>query len=230
MLAEDIYRIGQTRLGGGRDNLLTDGLDPAVGIVAILRRHRMGRQQSGLDPDRQRLSQSAGHPQHLEFVIQRQAIAGLDLHRGDPFADQGCHPRQRQLEQLLFAGGTGGTHRADDAAAPTGDLGIGHPLLAQLELFGTAAGEDQMGVTIDKAGSDQLAPHILPVSRIRPLQLGHRHQRVDLAILHADGVERQQAVVGQLIIQGSGRHVEPDPLAVQQFLVHSDLKCIYIFL
>lgn len=86
----------------------------------------MGRQQSGFDPDRQRLSQSAGHPQHLEFVIQRQAIAGLDLHRGDPFADQGFHPRQRKLKELFFAGGTGGTHRADDATAPTGYFGIGH--------------------------------------------------------------------------------------------------------
>ena len=61
VFTENVHRIGQTRLGGGRNDLLTDGLDPAVGIVAILRRHRMGRQQSGFDPDRQRLPQSAGH-------------------------------------------------------------------------------------------------------------------------------------------------------------------------
>ena len=223
VLAEDIHRIRQTGLGSRRNDLLADGLDPGVGIIAIFGRHRMGRQQGGLDPDRQRLPQPAGNPQHLELIRQREAVAGLDLHRGDPFPDQRLDPGSRQREQLLLAGGTGGPYRAENATALAGDLGIGHPFLAQLKLFGPAAGEDEMGVTVDEAGRHQLALHVLPVRRIRALEILHGHQSVDLAFMNAEGVGFQQTVVSQIGAQGGGCHVEPDPLAVQQFLVHTDL-------
>ncbi|MNQ65925.1 N-formimino-L-glutamate deiminase [compost metagenome] len=223
VLAEDVHRIRQTRLGRCRDDLLADGLDPGVRIVAVFGRHRMGCQQGGLDPNRQRLPQSAGDPQHLELVRQGEAIAGLDLHGSDPFPDQGLDPRHRQLIEQILAGRAGGPYCGEYATPLAGDVAVGHALLAQLELLGPAAGKDEVGVAIDEARGHQPALHVAPVGGIGPLEILHGDQGVDPALMHAEGMGFQQTVVRQIGAQGGGCHVEPDPLAVQQFLVHTDL-------
>ncbi|MNH16210.1 hypothetical protein D3C79_758410 [compost metagenome] len=85
-------------------------------------------------------------------------------------------------------------------------------------------------MAIDEAGGDQLALHVAPVGGEGSLEILHGHQRLDLAVMDAERVGFHQAVVRQIGAQGGGHHVEPDPLAVQQFLVHRDLKCIYNYL
>jgi len=84
------------------------------------------------------------------------------------FGFDGCgagaqHPvavTARGGEKLVLRGGTGECDGAQNAAAGSGDLLIGSTGDALLEFGGAVAGEDEVRVGIDKAGSDAAALRI----------------------------------------------------------------------
>ena len=162
------------RLFGAESNVFDENIDGihqplAVQLRQPLARHRIDvigrpasefgwqcvrRQERGADPDSERLTQLARHPQHPPFIRQGQAIAGLDLHRGHTFGRQGGQPGCALREQLLLAGKARIAHGVEDAAALVRDLFIGNPAQPLRILGGAGAGKDQVGMAIDQPGRD----------------------------------------------------------------------------
>ncbi len=71
----------QAQLGNGGYHLTRHQLDILVPAVAVLRRKRVGTQKSGDEFQRSFLGKTRDGSQHLEFVLQREPIAALDLRR-----------------------------------------------------------------------------------------------------------------------------------------------------
>jgi hypothetical protein len=70
----------------------------------------VGGEQRRRQLDRIVLRKLARHPQHFAFVFQIQPVAGFNLKRGHPFAQQTLQPLLGQRQQLRFAAFTGGAH------------------------------------------------------------------------------------------------------------------------
>ena len=146
-----VDRVGQAFTGGRRDHLLADQAHIVVGATGVFRRQRMGAKQGGGHPHRAQLAEAAGHAQHLQLVGQGQAVTGLDLDRGHAIGQQRVETRQAGGDQLVLAGGAGGAHAAEDAAAGAGDFLVADAFQALLELTGAVAGVHQMGMAVDQA-------------------------------------------------------------------------------
>ena len=110
----------------------------------------MGAKQGGGRSHRTQLAEATGHAQHLQLVGDGQAVAGLDLQRGHAIGQQRVQARQAGGDQLILAGGAGGAHAAENAAAGAGDLLVADAFQALLELAGTVAGIHQVGMAVDQ--------------------------------------------------------------------------------
>ena len=127
-------------------------------LVAVgFRRQRVRAEEGGAHRDRPLGAQPARGAQRLRFVVEVEAVAGLDLDRGDAFGDQRVEARQRCAHKLVLARRARRLDRGDDAAAGPRDLLIGGAGKPHLELVGAVAGMDQMGVAVDQARRDPAA-------------------------------------------------------------------------
>ena len=116
-LAEHIDRIDQA-LGRQRgQHGAGDEVDVVLAAPCVLGRQRMRAQEGGAHGHAQGLAQAPGHAQLLALVLQRQAVARLDLDGADALVQQLLQARQGLGEQLVLAGLARGTHAGDDAAA-----------------------------------------------------------------------------------------------------------------
>ncbi|MCY1415763.1 hypothetical protein D9M71_312560 [compost metagenome] len=227
VLAEHVYRIGQPLGGGCRDHLRADQLDVGIAAAGVLLRQGVGAEQGGDHPYRQFRAEAAGDAQDLQLVLEGEAVAGLDLHGGHAVGEQRFEARAGQGEQLVLGGGAGGAHGAEDAAAGAGDLGVAGALKTLLELAGAVAGVHQVGVAVDQPGGQQpAAPGQAGAGDAGFVQLGHRAEQGDAAVLDQHGHRR-----GQLL-----QAVEDADVAPQQALVgkcgHGWMtfgwRCLYI--
>src|SRR5262249_47766130 len=75
-------------------------------------------------------------------------------------------PWQAGLHEFGFAGGPGGAHGGEDAAAAAGDFLVRHAFQPLLELLRAVAGVHQVGVAIDEAGRDPAAFAIDALERL----------------------------------------------------------------
>ena len=181
-LAEGVDAVRQAARRDLADQAPADGVDVAVGIAGEFRRGGVGGQKGGDDADRSLLAEFARRLEHLGFVGQVEAVARLDLHRGNALGDQGVEAGQGGADQIDLAGGAGGAHGGEDAAALAGDLLITRPGQAPLELTGAIAGEDQMSVAIDQTRRD---PAALAIDRRDGVEAGRLSRRTgedDLAV------------------------------------------------
>ena len=83
-----------------------------------------------------------------------EAVARLDLDRGDAAAHQRVEAAAGAVEQLVGAGGLGRGDGRGDAAAGLGDLLIGRAGAAHGMLVGAGAAEHEMGVAVDQPRRD----------------------------------------------------------------------------
>src|SRR3546814_7160568 len=79
----------------------SDLVDVAVRVAGELRRQRMRAEESGADLDAERVADLPRDAQHLAFVVEVQAVAGLDLQRGHAVGEQRACARQRLRQQLV---------------------------------------------------------------------------------------------------------------------------------
>ena len=117
--------------------------------------------------DAQHVPDAPRHAQHATFGIGLEPVARFDLQRGDAVGEQGAGPRERLLQQVVFAGGTRGAHAGDDAATGAGDLLVAGAFQALLELTRPVSTEDEVRVAIDEAGCDPCARRRCHVPRQR---------------------------------------------------------------
>ncbi|MCY1521722.1 hypothetical protein D9M68_565470 [compost metagenome] len=203
VFAEGVHRIQQPLVGQGRQYLGADVVDVGVGAAGVLRRQCVGGQAGGAHGDRQGFAQAPGDAQHLALAGQVQAVAGLHFQGGDAIAQQLARAPGGALQQLVLAGLAGGAHRAGDAAALGGDLGIADAFQALLELAAAVAAEHQVGVAVDQPrgepGTFEVDLHVIGdgrqfLARTYPLDasgVGDQHRVFDdgvFAALHGGGM------------------------------------------
>src|SRR3546814_3045868 len=80
--AERVYRVDQS-LGVQARQPVDHRVDVAIRVAGELRRQRMRAEESGADLDAELVADLPRDAQHLAFVVEVQAVAGLDLQRSD---------------------------------------------------------------------------------------------------------------------------------------------------
>ena len=171
VLAERIHRVHQAIGRQGREHFGANVLDVVVGAVLVLRRQGVGGEAGGAHADRKRFAETPGDPQHLAFVGQVEAVAGLDLDAGDTVAHQAFQALGGAGEQLIFAGRAGGAHGAGDAATAGGDLRVADTLQALFEFIAAVAAEHRVGVAVDQARGDPGAAEVVDLRIVIGRQL-----------------------------------------------------------
>ena len=147
-------------------------------------------------------------PEHLQFVVERQPIARLDLNRRNAFSNGRMETRQGGFNQLRLAHGPGGADGGQDAPAQAGDFSVGDAASPHCDFGHAVAAVDEMRVAIHKSWCDPRPgevndfgtfsgrfpirrPHPRPLSRKRARGVCcHGHNGGDFPVAHADGVFR----------------------------------------
>src|SRR5258705_7115169 len=117
----------------------------------------MRAEEAGDDLDRSVLPEPARSAQHARLGHKIEAVARLDLDRGDALGDETIEARQAGVHEFVLGGGPRRLDGRDDAAAGARDLLVGGAGEPQLELVRAVAGIDQMGMAIDQPGRDPTA-------------------------------------------------------------------------
>ena len=168
-LAEGVDGVGQTLGGDGRDHLEADEVDVTIGVARELGRQSVGAKEGRDDADVPQLAQAARGAKRLQFMLKREAVAGLDLDGGDALGDQGVEAGQGLGDKLVFGGCARGGHGGNDATPGAGNLFVARALQPQFELMGAVAAVDQVGVGIDQARGD---PAALAIDGVGSVELG----------------------------------------------------------
>ena len=92
--AECIDRVGKPAAGDFRQEDVADVGDIIVLATGELRRQRMRAKEARAYADAELRAERAGNAQHLQFAVQIQSIARLDLDGGDAIRQQGARARQ----------------------------------------------------------------------------------------------------------------------------------------
>ena len=139
-----------------------------VGVaVREFRRQGVGAQEGGGDGDGAQVGEAARGAELLALVGEAEAVAGLDLHRGDALGDERVEAGQGGRDKLVLGGRARGFHRRDDAAATPRDLLVGGAREAQFELARAVSRVDKMRVAIDEARRDPAALAVDALSGFR---------------------------------------------------------------
>ena len=193
--AEHVHGVHQP-LGRERgQHLVADQVDVVLVAPGVFGRQRVCAEEGGAHRHAQRLAQAPRHAQLLALVLQRQAVAGLDLDGAYALVQEGLQARHGQGEELILAGRARGPHRGDDAAARARHLLVAGAGQAQRELVRALATVDQVRVAVHQPRRGELAT-ALP-ARQRGKGGGQCRIGPDpahLALLHHD---RSQGACGQ---------------------------------
>ncbi|MNP06556.1 N-formimino-L-glutamate deiminase [compost metagenome] len=129
-------------------------IDVIVSAIGVFRRQGVSRQAGAAHADGQFGAEATGHAQHLAFVGQVQAVAGLDFDAGDAITHQAFQAFGGTGEQFIFAGRAGGAHGAGDAATAGGDFRVADALQALFEFTAAVTAEHRVGVAVDQSRGD----------------------------------------------------------------------------
>ncbi len=185
-LAIGIHRIHQALGMGGGQDIIHSLIHIGRAIVPVLGRQGMKPQIAGADPHPGIATNPARNAQHLQLTVAIQAIAGLDLDRGDAGLLQARQPLDGQVVKLVLACLAGGADRGDDAAARAGDVFIADARQPLLELARAVAAKDQVGVAIDQARRDPSPFQSLDLFSLVFWQIGTWADPCDATILDQD--------------------------------------------
>ena len=174
-LAEGIHRIDQPLGMGLPQGRQRDLCDIGGRAALVVGRHGMGGKMGCPDRDWPRLTDPACDAQHLQLVLDGQAIAGFHLDRRGPAGDQLIDPGQGKGQKVVLGCRPCRHDGRKYPAAGAGDVLIACPLQPQLELNRTVAGKDRMSVAVDQARRHQPPAAIMFGQRaIFGRQIGHR--------------------------------------------------------
>ena len=136
--------------------------------------------------NRGRLVQLTNDAQNFQLFVQREAVAGLGLHRCRAAAQEPVCALLRLREKLRFAGRARLAHRRTDSSTTRGDLFVGRAARAHFEFIDPIPAEDGMGMRIDKTRQDDAAAGInhFDVVRQLPRDFVRRAGGGDHAIAH----------------------------------------------
>ncbi len=109
------------------------------------------------DRDRAQRGKAAGGAEHLQLVLDGQAIAGLHLNRRGTLTHHCVEAGQGLGQQVIFRCGAGGGDGRQDAAPGAGDLFVAGAGQAQFKLCGAVAAKDDVGMASIKAGGQKTA-------------------------------------------------------------------------
>ena len=159
--AEHVHRIDQAFGRERGQHLVADQVGVVLAAAGVFGRQRMRAEEGGAHRDAEGCAQAAGHAQLLALVLQRQAVAGLDLDGADAFVEQGlqagsCEGKEFVLGRL--ARGLDGRH---DAAAGLGHFFVRGARQPHGEFVGPLAAIDEVGVAVHQAGRGQGAAGIV---------------------------------------------------------------------
>ena len=160
-LAETVDRISQPLFGDPVHCRQHDLVDIGVSPASIFRRHCVRSKIARPHPNLAQLRQPPCRPQHLQFVVHRQPVSGLDLDGRHAFRDQRVQPGQGGCDKLVLAQRPCRRDGRDDAASGPRDLFIAGSFEPHLEFFRPIAAEDQMGMAVDRRRRDQSSAEIL---------------------------------------------------------------------
>ena len=110
----------------------------------------MGTKEGGFDADRAVCHDCTGNPQHPQFSLCIEAIAGFDLNRGHAFSDQHINTAQGILKQLVFCGVAGGCHGRNNATTSARNLFVARPIQAHFEFYRAITTMHDVRVAIDQ--------------------------------------------------------------------------------
>ena len=161
--------------------------------------------------ERQLAAEAARDAQAPRLVLEAEAVAGLDLERGDAFGHQHPCTRGGKSVQLRIAGRARRRDGRADAAAGAGDVLVARAFEAQLELARAVAAVDQVGMAVDQARRHERAAEVVlgadrePAGRVAELAFGadpaqglavdEQRAVLDPAPRHCAGFERREAGV-----------------------------------
>ena len=134
-------------------------LDVVALAIAEFGRQRVRAEKRRAHADAELAADPPGHAQHLQFAVEIEAVARLDLDRGHAIGEQRCGPRQRRGEQGIVVERARRVDGRGDAAAGAGDLFVAGAVQAHVEFVGAVAAEDEMGMAVDQARRDPGTGH-----------------------------------------------------------------------
>jgi cysteine synthase A len=118
------------------------------------------RKERRLYRDRKALTEPARRPQHLRLIGQRESVAGFDLDRRHPFAQEHGQARRCVVDELLETCLPRRPHGGEDPAAAGRDLRVGGAAQPFGIFAGTRAREHQVRMTIDEPRGN---PHAMKI-------------------------------------------------------------------
>ncbi len=143
-----------------------DRVDVGRGIALGLRRHGVRAQEAGVDVDPAFAAKPPRGAQLAALGREVEAVSRFDLDRGDALGDQCVEAGQGGGDELVLARQARGLHGRCDAATAFGELFVARAGEPQLELLGTVAAVDEMGVAVDEARRDPAAGAVDALLRI----------------------------------------------------------------
>ena len=158
---KSIHRIGQFLFGDSGQHFPADEIDVLIRPALVFHRYCVGAQESRDDVHRLVTAESFGDPQHFEFGCRVQPVTRFDLDGGDSVRKQSLETRRRLLIQLVHTRRPGGQDGGVDATATTRYFRVAGAVQPQLELTGTIAGINQVGMAIDQSRCNQATAAIL---------------------------------------------------------------------
>ena len=210
-LAESIDGISEPAPGDGRKLLAADGVDVAVGVTGIFRRHRMGAEEGGFHCHRPLRAKPPRRRQHAGFGFRIEAIARLDLDGRDAFGDHRVEAFAGGVEERGVIGGARRRDSGENAAAGAGDLLVACPGDAHLEFLRAIAAEDEMGVAVDEPGRDPAALQIVRFLGVEPgRQIACFAHPDDAAAGLRDGAALDDSEAGPILRHGHQPGVDPE--------------------
>ena len=150
-LTEHVAPLGESLGRDRRDHAVDDQRDVVLSPGTVLDRHLVRAEERRDDVDRLRRADPPDGPQQLQLGLEIQSVAALDLAGRRSAREHLVEAQARVLDELILAGLTRGEHRRHDAAAGSGDLGVGLAAEPATQLAATIARKNGMGVGIDEA-------------------------------------------------------------------------------
>ena len=193
--AVGIDGICEILAGDGRKYFVDDMVHVGVGVAGELGRNGMGRKQGRTNGQPGDFAEPAGDAKHLEFTLQIEPVAGLDLHRCHSLAHKCLQPGERIGIELLFAGCPGCRDGRQDAATLRRNVLIADAAQTPLVLFGPMPAEHEVRVAVDEGGGEPSTRQGTGLRGVPPGEIRSRTDPVDFPAGNRDRAGFDRAVV-----------------------------------
>ncbi len=150
--AEDVAVFGEVVADNQRQHLVDHEIDVVVDAAAILVGDFVSAQEGGDAAHARDGGELADGPENLKLGFQRQAVSRLGFDGGGASAEEPVRVAVGGGEQVVVGGLAGEADGGADASAGCRDFGVGGAFHAAFKLGCAVAGENRMGVSIDKTG------------------------------------------------------------------------------